>query len=467
MMEQIDISEIVQDFRHHVVMNKNIILSGAFGSGKSYMLDEFKRKYSCEFKIVTIFPINYTISGNADIVEYIKHDIIYQLVLQGYITEHTDFSAVSDSIFTTENLTKLTERLLEKIPGGGLISEAIRIGIETSERHDCEKHAVADYLEGFNKVGSIYERDIYTEMIRVGLDNGRRDGMQWMLIIEDLDRIDPHNIFRLLNVFGAHLDYSYITGEEVKTNKFGFDKIVFVLDYRQTSEIYNRYFGLESENSWEGYISKFLSSQPFYFEGVAAAAKGVVLRSIAQDCRIDYKIIETLFPHEYSIRTLSKVTFEGFESFLRKEKVELSDGSAFAADCRFTRLLYYLHQLDGGINQLGKILEEKPVDYLEIVAPALLYHRKESSVFIDHCRLKQSDDYEDYDVNDNSEEDYEHTYYHVGVTSDGAIEIKEVKFAIVPAHTIDMKISEDDSFAIFVVNYLSDFCSRFTRYSGN
>ena len=466
-MEQIDISEIVQDFRHHVAMNRNIILSGAFGSGKSYMLDEFKRRYSGEFNTVTIYPINYAISGNADILEYIKHDIIYQLVLQKYITERTDFTEVCTSIFTTENLTKLTERLLDKVPGGGLISEAIRIGIEASEKHDCEKHAVAEYLEGFNKAGSIYERDIYTEMIRMGLDSGRKEGKLWMLIIEDLDRIDPHNIFRLLNVFGAHLDYGYITGEDVKTNKFGFDKIVFVLDYRQTSEIYNRYFGLESENSWEGYISKFLSSQPFYFEGVAAAAKGVVLRSIARHCRIDYKIIETLFPHEYSIRTLSKVSFEDFESFLRTERVELSGGGAFAADCRFTRLLYYLQQLNGRINQLKQLLDEDPEEYLDIVAPALLYHHQKSSLFIDLSRPGRSGDYEDYRDDDNNEDDYEHTYYRVGVTSEGAIEIKEVTFAIVPAHTLDMEISEGDSFAIFVVNYLSDFCARITRYSGD
>lgn len=463
-MEQIDISEIVQDFRHHVAMNRNIILSGAFGSGKSYMLDVFKRTYSRIFNAITIYPINYAISGNADIVEYIKHDIIYQLVLQGYITERTDFSAVASSVFTTENFTNLTERLLDRIPGGGLISEAIRIAVEAGEKRDSEKHAVADYLEGFNKTGSIYECDVYTELIRLGLDAGRREGKQWMIIVEDLDRIDPHNIFRLLNVFGAHLDCRYVTGEDVPTNKFGFDKIVFVLDYRQANEIYNQYFGLDSDGSWEGYISKFLTSQPFYFEGVASAAKEVVLRGIAKDCSIDYKIIETLFSREYSIRTLSKVSFDGFASFLRTDKVELPNGGFLSADCKFTRLLYYLQQLDGGLNKLKEIEEEDLQGYFEILAPALLYHHQTSKLYIDHSRINRPDGFPDLGDGDEAEDDLVHTYYNISVSNAGATVVKEVKLVGWSGNLNIIEMSSSDSFTFFVVEVLSNFYSKHTRY---
>lgn len=465
-MNHIDISEIVRDFHHHVVMNKNIIFSGAFGSGKSYMIDEFKRTYRNEFNVITIYPINYVISGNADIVEYIKHDIIYQLVLQGYITERTDFSTISSSVFTTENFTRLTTHILDNLPGGGLIADAIRIGLEAKEKRESEKHTVANYLEGFNRAGSIYERDVYTEMIRLGLDAGRREGKKWLLVVEDIDRIDPHNIFRLLNVFGAHFDCRYVAGEEAEPNKFGLDKVVFVLDYQQTNEIYNRYFGLDSNSSWEGYISKFLTSQPFYFEGVAGAAKNMVLRDVAQNCRLDYKIIEVLFTQDYSIRTLSKVSFEGFETFLRTDKIELPGGAFLAVDSRLTRLLYYFQQLNGGIGRLKEIMEENPMVYLEIVAPALLYHHQSSCLYIDYSSPIRCDDYVDCDIDDEKEEDRTHTYYNITVSDDGAAEVKEVVIVGLSTSIKPIEISTDDSYSFFVVEVLAPFCSRFTRYNG-
>ena len=38
------------------------------------------------------------------------------------------------------------------------------------------------------------------------IDQLKKDGKKTVLIIDDLDRIDPEHIFRLLNVFAAHLD---------------------------------------------------------------------------------------------------------------------------------------------------------------------------------------------------------------------------------------------------------------------
>lgn len=446
-MNHIDISHIVQDFHHHVSVNRNIILSGAFGSGKSYMIDVFKRTYSKEFNTITIYPINYAISDNTDIMEYIKRDIIYQLVLLGYISEKTDFETLSSVIFTTENAVKMTSYLLNNIPGGGLIAAAIKTALETKESYDSKKQAVSSYLEEFGKAGSIYERDVYTEMIHLGLEEGRRDGKQWMLIIEDLDRIDPKNIFRLLNVFGAHLDCHYITGEESETNKFGFDKLVFVLDYVQTCNIYNQYFGLDSDDSWEGYISKFLTSQPFYFNGVSSVAAKEVFRSIASECRLSVNIVEKIFLEEYSIRTfsmrtLSKVSSNGFESFLRTDHIDLSNGEILTADCKLTRLAFYLWQLNGRINQLKRIVADT-VDYLELVAPVLLYQHQCSSLCVNFSRVG----------------------YFLVTASDGVTKVKKIKQSSLLRLEVEIIGMDTDprNFTLMAIE-INGFLEKFTRY---
>ena len=56
-----------------------------------------------------------------------------------------------------------------------------------------------------------------------------------VLIVEDLDRIDPAHLFRILNIFSAHIDYCYknavIPDRSIVGNKFGFDNIVLVCDF--------------------------------------------------------------------------------------------------------------------------------------------------------------------------------------------------------------------------------------------
>ena len=463
-MNHIDISEILQDFYHHVLTNKNIILSGAFGSGKSYMLDKFKRNYANIFNAVTIYPINYAISRNADILEYIKHDIVFQLVLQGYITEQTDFSAVSTAIFTKENVAQLTSRLLDRIPGGGLIAEAINAGLEAKERYDSEKNTVSKFLEGFNRVGSIYERDAYTEMIRLGLDTCRREGKQLLLIIEDLDRIDPQNIFRLLNVFGSHIDSPYINGEDATSNKFGFDKIIFVLDYKQTENVYCQYFGLDTSDSWHGYISKFLTSSPFNFIGVEDAAKRIVMQQISQDCRLRINLIEAILSEEFSMRTLSKVSFDTYNTFLRTDRIDLPGGDFFMADNKLSRLLYYFCQLNANIAHIKEMADDAPGDFIELIASALLYYHQCSRLHVDFI-VPNREPIVYNDIND--EEDADKQYHYLITTNGhGAIKVKDIGIPVASIpDTTYVKLESADSFFQIEADILGKYTSEITRYN--
>jgi hypothetical protein len=79
------------------------------------------------------------------------------------------------------------------------------------------------------------------------------------LIVDDLDRIDPEHIFRLLNVFAAHLD----TCSEAP-NKLGFDKIIFVCDINNLRNIFRAKYGTYTD--FNGYIDKFYSCEVYRFD---------------------------------------------------------------------------------------------------------------------------------------------------------------------------------------------------------
>jgi hypothetical protein len=78
-----------------------------------------------------------------------------------------------------------------------------------------------------------------------------------VLVIDDLDRLDPEHIFRLFNVFSAHYD------KQTEENKFGFDKVILVCDIDNIRQIYKHRHGSYVEFS--GYIDKFYSTQPYFF----------------------------------------------------------------------------------------------------------------------------------------------------------------------------------------------------------
>ena len=76
-----------------------------------------------------------------------------------------------------------------------------------------------------------------------------------VLLIDDLDRLDPEHVFRLFNIFSAHYD------DVTESNKFGFDKIIFVCDINNIQQMFNHRYGINVE--FNGYIDKFYSSEIF------------------------------------------------------------------------------------------------------------------------------------------------------------------------------------------------------------
>ena len=124
------------------------------------------------------------------------------------------------------------------------------------------------YITKFDSLkGSIYEFDTISQLICDIIREYKKHhpSKQVVLIIEDLDRIDPGHIFRILNVFSAHFD-RYTPGlvEFDKTcgdNKFCLDKIVTVCDIDNIKKIYAHVYGKETD--FIGYISKFSNNKEY------------------------------------------------------------------------------------------------------------------------------------------------------------------------------------------------------------
>lgn len=291
-MEPIPIENELKAFKEHLDINERTIFSAKFGDGKTFFLNSFKKKYSDENKkdadekekyyFITLYPVNYSVAENQDIFEYIKRDILFQLAKDGKLNP-IDFEAIAKSIFTWENLKEVIGFLISCMPKGEILNKILEKGEKFAKKYREEQTTFQKYESWFiSQKGGLYEHDGYTELIIETLKYIKSSGYKTVLIIEDLDRIDPAHLFRILNVLGAHID-EHLYKESGNSNKFGFDNIITVFDYNTTENIFHHFYG--NDANYSGYINKFTSHQPFYYS-INEIARQYLYQVISQKCCI-------------------------------------------------------------------------------------------------------------------------------------------------------------------------------------
>lgn len=301
-MELIPIDTELAAFKGHLDINERTIFSAKFGDGKTFFLNEFKKEYSDENKrkvdkkekyyFITLYPVNYSVAENQDIFEYIKRDILLQLAIDEKLNP-VDFDAIATSIFTWENLKEVICFLISCLPEGKILNKILEKGEIFIKKYKDKQTTFQKYESWFaSQKGGLYEHDGYTELIIETLKYIKSSGYKTVLIIEDLDRIDPAHLFRILNVLGAHID-EHIYKDYENTNKFGFDNIITVFDYNTTENIFHHFYGKDA--NYKGYINKFTSHQPFYYS-IDEIAREYLYKVIFEKCCI----------HKESIRHISK-----------------------------------------------------------------------------------------------------------------------------------------------------------------
>ena len=326
----IDVSEKVKDFVQYLDSTDRIILSARFGDGKTHLLNALRNDETAnkEYEFFTIYPVNYSVAPNEDVFEYIKRDIIVQLNNQGLLN-NIDLESILGPIWSSKDIESILSLLCTIIPYGKFFENAIKLVSDKRKEEQEKLHAVDNYLSSFKSYkGSIYEEDCHTKIIQEAIklidkgqeiDGQKLKGKKPVLIIEDLDRLDPKHLFRTLNVISAHMEDGN-TPDKVG-NKFGFNNIVLVMDYDVTKHIFHHFYG--SGACYEGYMSKFLSREPFRYSIKYEVAEEIE-KKMAKGLGLAYAftIFETFRKKlsQNSIRDLIKLAQLDTNLFLRSPR---------------------------------------------------------------------------------------------------------------------------------------------------
>lgn len=227
----------IHEFKSHLEddSNERTIFSGKYGTGKTRFLEDFFSEEnqgglfgSKKYDVYRLFPTNYSIASNEDILRYIKYDIIVEMLKGGISFEEVQLRLI-DTLpgYVSKNLHKVVAGIVYMIPKLGkevvdAFEKIDKLKEEYLEYHEeiskTQGDKLIEYLERMeSKEGSIYESDITIKIISGSI--AKNDDKKSILLIDDVDRLDPEHVFRILNVFASHFEGNSVSGAR---NKFNF-----------------------------------------------------------------------------------------------------------------------------------------------------------------------------------------------------------------------------------------------------
>lgn len=301
----------VKEFANHLNKggNDKILFSGKYGIGKTSFLQNYflQEQLRSKYNVYHLFPVNYSIASNEDIMRYLKYDLVLQL-----LEKNTEINEAASSYLKTlpaffrKNLDKVAAAFVYMIPKLGkdvvdayekwkpLIQEFLALH---DQLNPIKGDQLVDYLDKIEVMdGGLFESDIITNIIIETIRQG--EGRQSVLIVDDLDRLDPEHVFRIMNVFAAHLDNPKSIKSKSESNKillknkFGFDKVILVCDFLNIERLFYHKYGQEIDFS--GYADKFYSSDVFHFDNKLA------INSIIRNCLSNGIKEDTVDDNEFS-----------------------------------------------------------------------------------------------------------------------------------------------------------------------
>lgn len=398
----------IEEFRKHVQANPRTILSSKFGDGKSYFLDKFKSQTSEEFVFITIYPVNYQVVNNEDIFDIIKRDILFQLLGQDIISDSVELDKeVVLWGFLQNNCTSFLTALLPYVAKAALPGEcvskvlaALRTKKLFSSLNDelrkyasslnCRDNALNDFIDSQN-ASFVYEEDLVTAIIKEAISEYKKNNAnkKIVLLVEDLDRIDPRHLFRILNVFSAHIDFCYKCFSKPDSslvgNKFGFDNVIFVADFSNIRKIFRHFYGEQTD--FNGYIGKFLSSVPYQYSIREICAK-YIHDYIEEIIGFPHTVIERLLPPDvFEARTIRECVNGLDISAQIIEKPAYQYGNKqITLDTTFLKIMSVMRRLKMEDDEILKIctplFSYDKNTFCRYVAPYLLFNNTDNGLDI-------------------------------------------------------------------------------------
>lgn len=311
----------VEDFRKHLEANPRTILSARFGDGKSFFLNKVIEESKEDTTYIVVHPVHYQVSDNKDIFELVKRDILLQMIGLGMLPQ--DYEIPEHIIFsyylqhnTTDIAKDLLSSLFRVLPNiatttpianslggfGGFGFSAIIEGIKSlrSNYTSFKKGLCKDtngLLETFFKEtdklkNSPIESDAITALIRENIERWQnKEGKRVVLVFEDMDRLDPTHLFRIMNVLSAQIDANCSINEDpsgVTKNRFGVNNVVLVLDYDNLKSIFHHFYGPHTD--FNGYIHKFAPKGYFKYS-LRKERIGYLLKQLSDTTGLDTGIL--------------------------------------------------------------------------------------------------------------------------------------------------------------------------------
>lgn len=379
----VPIESELERFRDHLEnpINKQVLFSAPFGQGKTTFLNSFFSEREEDYVTYYVSPVHYSIATNEDIFKYIKCEILLQLLEKGIVPDCASLKGFDLLKFYIEqNPHKILGQLIKSGAKVRRESNVIYEGIESminsfkNYKSSFDKESLISHY--FNKEeekeGSLFEDDFYTQMIRSGLtklgsDNERKS----VLIIDDLDRLDPEHIFRILNILSVHSEEAYLN--EGDSNKFGFEKIILVCDLNNIRSIFHHKYGTNTH--FEGYINKFYSTKPFYFRLEAAICNELeILKKSIKSKEVKGKydfllpilslvITDLILNNVFTLRELIKFTSIDYEKEIDMEIRNRQLDSRFSHSLIFhlSLLLSRIENIENRIRMLTNYTRHKNV----------------------------------------------------------------------------------------------------------
>lgn len=327
----IPVDDAMERFANHLLSHDRVILSARFGDGKTFFLNKFKEKCKGDenspFEFITLYPVNYQVLENKDIFELIKHDVLLQMLLLGMIdidyevTDRMAFEFYIQNHFCSVGESFLS--MLKECGADNRVTMALFAAFKSAKwlkslkshiesfKKEVDQIALLDkYLALFDDK-SVYENDVITKIIRDNIENYQKKGKRVVLVIEDMDRLDPAHLFRIMNVFSAHMDYGYRSMQPINDtlvgNKFGVSNVVFVMHEKNTEAIFKHFYGTEAD--YGGYMSKFYNKDIFRFS-LAKEKEKYALSLIVEETGLEISKVKEFFSSGFlTTKTLREIRF--------------------------------------------------------------------------------------------------------------------------------------------------------------
>lgn len=346
----IPVDDAMQRFKDHLLSHDRVVLSAKFGDGKTFFLNKFKDKCKqnaeSPFVFITLYPVNYQVLRNKDIFELIKHDVLLQILqariidvnyevtdrmaFEFYIQSH--FCTVGESFFAMLKSCgaddMVTKGFLAAFKSVNWL-KSLKDKVREFKKEVDQTELLDNYLSTFDE-SSVYENDIITKIIRDNIKAYQeKNGKRVVLVIEDMDRLDPAHLFRIMNVFSAHMDYGYRSLQPINNtlvgNKFWVSNVVFVMHEKNTEALFHHFYGECAD--YDGYMSKFYNKDIFRFS-LAEEKENYALALISEETGLGEERIKEYFDNGFlASKTMRQICFaldkveEQFYSIRVKEDI--------------------------------------------------------------------------------------------------------------------------------------------------